>query len=226
MRSASEFRWDPIFQASFHTRVTLRASYYAPPDTGVPNLQLVALEYLLKIEGADQICWSAPFCGEVIFICSALCRGGAEPRPYRMHPKRLPFQGRLSTCACTKAPLCKGSWREAPEGLLLQICMKNPNRKFSLRFGKEETSTEDKKPCLQGFVPSWSFLTCPRRPYLFPRAGKDMEEKGAWGCVWCILPLNLGKHQCFGRRSTRWSPHGCLGTRRLIRDSKFVSSCG
>ena len=77
VRSASEFRWDPIFQASFHTRVTLRASYYAPPDTGVPNLQLVALEYLLKIEGADQICWSAPFCGEVFFHCFAPCRGGA-----------------------------------------------------------------------------------------------------------------------------------------------------
>ena len=77
MRSASDFRQEPIFQASFHTIVTLRASYYAPPDTGVPNLQLVALEYLLKIEGADQICRSAPFCGEVIFICFAPCRGGA-----------------------------------------------------------------------------------------------------------------------------------------------------
>ena len=40
-------------------------------------MQLVALEYLLKIEGADQICWSAPFCGEVFFHCFALCRGGA-----------------------------------------------------------------------------------------------------------------------------------------------------
>ena len=26
--------------------------------------------------------------------------------------------------------------------------------------------------------------------------------------VGCILPLNLGKHQCFRRRSTRWSPYG------------------
>ena len=90
-------------------------------------------------------------------------------------------------------------------------------------FGKEETSTEDKKPCLQGFVPSWSFLTCLRRPYLFPCAGKDMEEKGAWGYVWCILPLNLGKHQCFGRRSTRKSPYVCLTMRRLIRGPKFAT---
>ena len=92
---ASEFRREPIFQASLHTIVTLRASYYAPPDTGVPNLQLVALEYLLSIEGADQTYWSAPFCGEVIFICFALCRGGAEPRPYRTHPKGSPSRGRF-----------------------------------------------------------------------------------------------------------------------------------
>ena len=58
---------------------------------------------------------------------------------------------------------------------------KNPNRKFSLRFGKEETSTEDKKPCLQGFVPSWSFLTRLRRPHLFSRKRKDGREKSAWG---------------------------------------------
>ena len=40
---------------SFHTRLTLRASWYAPPDTGVPNLQLVAVEQLLSIEGALEI---------------------------------------------------------------------------------------------------------------------------------------------------------------------------
>ena len=57
---------------------------------------------------------------------------------------------------------------------------KNPNRKFSLRFGKEETSTEDKKPCMQGFVPSWSFLTRLRQPYLFSRKRKDRGEKSAW----------------------------------------------
>ena len=55
VRSASEFRWDPIFQASFHSGVTLRASWYAPPDTGESDLQLVALERLLSIEGTDEI---------------------------------------------------------------------------------------------------------------------------------------------------------------------------
>ena len=43
-----------MFQASFHTIVTLRAFDYAPPDTGVSNLQLVALERLPSIEGADK----------------------------------------------------------------------------------------------------------------------------------------------------------------------------
>ena len=56
-------------------------SYYAPPDTGVPNLRLVTVEHLPSIEGADRICRSAPFCGEIIFICSALGRGGALLRP-------------------------------------------------------------------------------------------------------------------------------------------------
>ena len=60
--------------------------------------------------------------------------------------------------------------------------MKNPNRKFSLRFGKkEEMSAEEKRRRLRRLVPSWSFLTCLRRPYLFPCAGKDREEKGAGG---------------------------------------------
>ena len=50
--AASEFRRAPIFRVSFHTIVTLRAFDYAPPDTGVSDLQLVAVEYLLSIEGA------------------------------------------------------------------------------------------------------------------------------------------------------------------------------
>ena len=56
-------------------------SYHAPPDTGAPNLRLVTVEHLLSIEGADRICRSAPFCGEMIFICSAFGRGGALLRP-------------------------------------------------------------------------------------------------------------------------------------------------
>ena len=35
-----------MFQASFHSIVTLRASWYAPPDTGVSSLRRVAFESL------------------------------------------------------------------------------------------------------------------------------------------------------------------------------------
>ena len=74
---------------------------------------------------------------------------------------------------------------------------KNPNRKFSLRFGKEETSTEEKRRRLRRLVPSWSFLTRLRRPYLFRLAGKEGGEKGRWVTVWCILHLNSGERLCF-----------------------------
>ena len=57
-----------MFRASFHTVVTLRASDYAPPDTGVSDLKLVAVEYLPSIEGAGQACWSAPFRGEFFYV--------------------------------------------------------------------------------------------------------------------------------------------------------------
>ena len=44
-----------MFQASFHSGVTLRAFDYAPPDTEVSGLQLVALERLPSIERAAEI---------------------------------------------------------------------------------------------------------------------------------------------------------------------------
>ena len=53
--SASEFRQAPMFGLAFHSVVTLRASWYAPPDTGASSLQLVAVEYLPSIEGALEI---------------------------------------------------------------------------------------------------------------------------------------------------------------------------
>ena len=59
-------------------------------------------------------------------------------------------------------------------------------------------STEDKRRRLRRLVPSWSFLTCPRRPLLFRFAGKEGGEKGRWVTVLCILPLNSSGPQCFG----------------------------
>ena len=55
MRSASEFKQAPSFGLAFHMVLTLWASYYAPPDTGVSSLRLVAVERLPSIEGAMEI---------------------------------------------------------------------------------------------------------------------------------------------------------------------------
>ena len=44
-----------FFSLVFHSILTSRASNYAPPDTGVSNLQLVAIEYLPSIEGTLEI---------------------------------------------------------------------------------------------------------------------------------------------------------------------------
>ena len=99
VRSASEFRQASMFWMSFHTRLTLRASWYAPPDTEVSGLQLVALEQLPSIEGAIKILMDVTFLrGQVVGGGSALPAGadfvgrtgGAEPRPYRVHPKGFP----------------------------------------------------------------------------------------------------------------------------------------
>ena len=71
---ASELRQVPMIQAAFHTILTLRASWYAPPDTGVSGLMLVALERLPSIEGALEIQIDVTF-------LRGPCRGGALLRP-------------------------------------------------------------------------------------------------------------------------------------------------
>ena len=139
-----------MFQASFHSIVTLRASWYAPPDTGVSSLRRVAFESL------RQNVLRIKIIGQYEFA--------------------LDFKLSRERSKKTEAVFLVGSRRSGGKS------KSPPNRECSLRFGKEEMSTEDKKPCLQGFVPPWSFLTRLRRPYLFPCAGKDRGEKGAGGC--------------------------------------------
>ena len=95
--SASEFRREPGLQASFHSGVTLRAFDYAPPDTEVSGLQLVAVERLLSIEGALEIQMNFTF-------LRGPCRGGALLRPYRAHPK-APLPGELAPKATERLSL-------------------------------------------------------------------------------------------------------------------------
>ena len=103
---------------------------------------------------------------------------------------------------------------------------KNPNRKFSLRFGKEETSTEEKRRRLRRLVPSWSFLTRLRRPYLVRLAGKDRGEKGRLVTFGACCILNSGGTQCFSLafhsvvtlRMSWYAPPDTVGI-------KFAASC-
>ena len=76
--------------------VTSRMFDYAPPDTGVSNLQLVALEQLPSIEGAVWICQAAPFCGEVFRICThPMPSPGGRHWDFR-RSSGFPYEGKLS----------------------------------------------------------------------------------------------------------------------------------
>ena len=143
------------------------------------------------------------------------------PPPPPPPPRRFPLSGEMS-----RREQKGGCWLGAAETeRLLQICMKKPNRKFSLRFGKEEMSTEDKRRRLRRLVPPWSFLTRLRRPYLFSRKRKDRGEKECVGDAGRNLPLNLGKAQCFSLAFHTRLTLRVFTTRRLIRYTGFVSSC-
>ena len=52
---ASDFRREAMFQSGVPLGSHLTSFCYAPPDTGVSSLQLVAVEQLLSIEGAVEI---------------------------------------------------------------------------------------------------------------------------------------------------------------------------
>ena len=95
-----------MFQASFHSIVTLRMSWYAPPDTGVPNLQLVSVEYLPSIEGALEIRMN------VTFLRGKAPLPGADS-PYQGEMSRRDKRGRDA-----------GSRRLTER--LLQICIEKP----------------------------------------------------------------------------------------------------
>ena len=61
------------FSLAFHTMVTSRASWYAPPDTGGSDLILVALERLPSMEGTVKI-W---------IICTFLRGAKIQGSPFR-----------------------------------------------------------------------------------------------------------------------------------------------
>ena len=89
-----------FFSLVFHSILTSRASGCAPPDTGVSNLQLVAIEYLPSIEGTLEIQMDVTF-------LRGPCRGAVSRRlterlyqtcsdlSVSVSPSHLPWKGRL-----------------------------------------------------------------------------------------------------------------------------------
>ena len=81
-----------MFQASFHSVVTSRMSWYAPPDTA--GIRFVTS--CLRISAINRRC-SLNLSG-----CTFLRVGLLYlPRPYRMHPNGFPGRGALDHCSIT-----------------------------------------------------------------------------------------------------------------------------
>ena len=78
VHAASEFRRASMFRSGVPHDGHPTSFCYAPPDTGVSNLQLVALERLPSIEGATEILINVTF-------LRGPCRGGALLRPCRRY---------------------------------------------------------------------------------------------------------------------------------------------
>ena len=72
---------------------------------------------------------------------------------------------------------------------------------------------------------SEAFPTCLRRPYLFPCAGKDRGEKGAWTRLVRSAGTILASINLLSLYEPTYSPYGRHGTRRLSRNNKFDGSC-
>ena len=100
--------------------VTSRAFWCAPPDTGVPNLQLVSVEQLLSIEGALEIQM------DVTFLRGKAPLPGADS-PYQGEMSRRDKRGRDA-----------GSRRLTER--VLQICIEKPKPQiqFAVWKGRNE----------------------------------------------------------------------------------------
>ena len=160
--------------------------------------------------------------------CSHLIRHGSAVPP-------SPHRGRLGGCAQSLAPLPgadspyqgemsrrdkrgrdAGSRRLTER--LLQICIEKPKPQIQFAVWKGRNGLRGKEaPRTAGTRSVEAGSDAPPAAPSFPSCRKRRGRKGALGRVWCILPLSSGKSQCFRRRSTRDSPYGRLGTRRLIR---------
>ena len=163
---ASAFRRESMFQASFHSVVTSRMSWYAPPDTA--GIRFVTS--CLRISAINRRCrpnlMVCTFLRGSLFylLCTRWGRGSAPPKTFLIFEY---YQLSRERSKKTEAVFLVGS-RES-EGK----SKSPPNREFSSRFGKEEMSTEDKRRRLRRLVPPWSFLT--RQRFLLEKQKKMLK---------------------------------------------------
>ena len=108
---------------------------------------------------------------------------------------------------------------------LSQICRERPKPQIQFAVWKGRNEHRGKETSLAAACSVVVVSDAPPTAPSFPSCRKRRGRKGALGYVWCFLRLSLGKPQCLVWRSTRWSPYGRLGTRRLIRDTRSVGSC-
>ena len=71
----------------------------------------------------------------------------------------------------------------------------------------------------------FSRLVMPPVAPSFPPCRKRWGRKGALVTVWCVLRLRFRQVLIFGYYEHTYSPYECYGTRRLLRDTRFVSRC-
>ena len=71
----------------------------------------------------------------------------------------------------------------------------------------------------------FSRLVMPPAAPSFPPCRKRRGRKGALVTVWCVLRVRFRQVLIFGYYEHTYSPYGRYGTRRLLRDARFVSRC-
>ena len=122
VRPAAEFRQESMFQASFHTIVTSRASYYAPPDTESIRFDTSCR----RMTAVNRRCGGDPdgfhhlarhFVGAR--RCSARCSdeistsGRSRALPLQGAPHGFPYEGKAMWVHCTKGSPLRGAVSEA-----------------------------------------------------------------------------------------------------------------
>ena len=81
---------------------------------------------------------------------------------------------------------------------LLQICIEKPKPQIQFAVWKGRNEHRGKQTSLAAARSVVVVSDAPPAAPSFPSCRKRRGRKGALGRVWCVLPLNSGRSQCFG----------------------------